>query len=123
MGLLALGTPLPWTEAKEYADHVRWHGIAQFMNTWDRLKDRSGDELLWGDEVCLSFIPRLPGDPLIHCPRQIEYMVAVFDNEKKDVKLSLRQTEILLKLGAITTELIADAPEGYAILLSCQDSI
>ena len=51
MGLLSLGTPLSWHDAKPYADHVRTHGITQFLNIWDRLKDRCGDELLWGDEV------------------------------------------------------------------------
>jgi len=54
MGLLYLGTPLTWDEAKKYADHVRFHGITQFLHIWDRLKDRHGDELLWGDEVLLS---------------------------------------------------------------------
>lgn len=53
MGLLYLGTPLVWDEAKQYADHVRTHGITQFLHIWDRLKDREGDELLWGDEVRL----------------------------------------------------------------------
>lgn len=51
MGLLYLGTPLSWDDAKNYADHVRYHGITQFLHIWDRLKDRHGDELLWGDEV------------------------------------------------------------------------
>lgn len=51
MGLLFLGTPLVWDEAEQYADHVRTHGITQFLHIWDRLKDREGDELLWGDEV------------------------------------------------------------------------
>jgi glutamate--cysteine ligase catalytic subunit len=51
MGLLSLGTPMVWGEAKKYADHVRAHGITQFLHIWDRLKDRHGDELLWGDEV------------------------------------------------------------------------
>lgn len=51
MGLLYLGTPLTWDEAKKHADHVRYHGITQFLHTWDRLKDKNGDELLWGDEV------------------------------------------------------------------------
>lgn len=54
MGLLSLGTPLEWEQAKHFAEHVRSHGITQFLNTWDRLKDRSGDELLWGDEVLCS---------------------------------------------------------------------
>lgn len=51
MGLLSLGTPLPWLEGKKYADHVRSHGITQFLHIWERLKNRQGDELLWGDEV------------------------------------------------------------------------
>jgi hypothetical protein len=51
MGLLSLGTPLKWEEAKKYADHVRYHGISQFLSIWEKLKDRQGDELLWGDEV------------------------------------------------------------------------
>ena len=53
MGLLALGTPLAWDDAKQYANHVREHGITQFLHIWDKLKDRCGDELLWGDEVRL----------------------------------------------------------------------
>jgi glutamate--cysteine ligase catalytic subunit len=51
MGLLSLGTPLHWEDAKKHADHVRYHGITQFLNIWSKLKDRQGDELLWGDEV------------------------------------------------------------------------
>lgn len=57
MGLLYLGTPLAWDDAKPYADHVRKHGIAQFLHIWDNLKNRYGDELLWGDEV--PFLTRL----------------------------------------------------------------
>ncbi|GAA6014286.1 hypothetical protein JCM8202_005224 [Rhodotorula sphaerocarpa] len=51
MGLLALGTPLPWSEAKQHADYVREHGIEQLLHIWHRLKDRTGDRLLWGDEI------------------------------------------------------------------------
>lgn len=64
MGLLYLGTPLSWDEAKKYAYHVRFHGITQFLHTWDRLKDRQGDELLWGDEV-FSKIVDLPTSVLM----------------------------------------------------------
>ncbi|KAJ8595689.1 GCS-domain-containing protein [Rhizopogon salebrosus TDB-379] len=88
MGLLYLGTPLTWDQTKQYADHVREHGIIQFLHTWDRVKDRCGDELLWGDEV--------------------EYMVVTFDNEAKNAKLSLRQTEILAKLGKVVSDLTDD---------------
>ncbi|KAI0368347.1 glutamate-cysteine ligase catalytic subunit [Pilatotrama ljubarskyi] len=95
MGLLSLGTPLAWDEAKQYADHVRTHGITQFLHIWDRLKDRCGDELLWGDEI--------------------EYMVAAFDDREKNVKLSLRQTEILAKLQAIVEDIVSDRGESDSV--------
>ncbi|KAH9979030.1 gamma glutamylcysteine synthetase [Lactifluus volemus] len=87
MGLLSIGTPLHWDQAKHYADHVRYHGISQFLNTWGRLKNRQGDELLWGDEI--------------------EYMVVQLDPDAKDAVLSLCQTDILAKLQALTNNLDA----------------
>jgi len=51
MGLLSEGSPLSWTETKDLADHVRKHGIIQFINLYNLLKDRQGDVLKWGDEV------------------------------------------------------------------------
>ena len=51
MGLLSVGTPLSWEETKKYADHVKEHGIIQFINLYGRLKDRHRDILKWGDEV------------------------------------------------------------------------
>ncbi|KAI0645912.1 glutamate-cysteine ligase catalytic subunit [Trametes meyenii] len=95
MGLLSLGTPLVWDEAKRYAYHVRSHGITQFLHIWDRLKDRGGDELLWGDEI--------------------EYMVAAFDDREKTVKLSLRQTEILSKLQTIVDDIVSDRGESDSV--------
>lgn len=51
MGLLALGTPLDWPATKPLAEHIRRHGITQFLHTWNRWKDSPGKGLLWGDEV------------------------------------------------------------------------
>ncbi|KZT52865.1 glutamate-cysteine ligase catalytic subunit, partial [Calocera cornea HHB12733] len=85
MGLLSLGTPLAWADSIPYHDHVRQHGITQFLNIWDRLKNREGDELLWGDEI--------------------EYMVVQFDDEHHVARLSLRQSEILAKLEHVVDEL------------------
>lgn len=53
MGLLSEGSPLSWEETKDLADHVRRHGIKQFINLYHRLKNRQGDVLKWGDEVRL----------------------------------------------------------------------
>jgi glutamate--cysteine ligase catalytic subunit len=95
MGLLYLGTPLRWEEAKKHADHVRYHGITQFLNTWRRLKDRQGDELLWGDEI--------------------EYMVVSFNHDEKNAVLSLRQTEILQKLSSIVHDISSECPPSICV--------
>ncbi|KAK3929047.1 Glutamate--cysteine ligase catalytic subunit [Frankliniella fusca] len=75
MGLLSEGSPLSWEETKDLADHVRRHGIKQFINLYHRLKTRTGDVLKWGDEV--------------------EYIIVKFDHDKKTAKASLRATDIL----------------------------
>ena len=54
MGLLSEGSPLAWEETKKYADHVRKHGIQQFIHQYRKLKDRTNDCLKWGDEVSMS---------------------------------------------------------------------
>lgn len=51
MGLLSEGSPLDWEETKKYADHVRKHGVKQFINLYHKLKNRPCDVLKWGDEV------------------------------------------------------------------------
>ena len=51
MGLLTQGKPLDWEETKKHAEHVRLHGIRQFINLYKRLKDRQDPCLKWGDEV------------------------------------------------------------------------
>lgn len=51
MGLLTQGEPLEWEETKKYAEHVRLHGIFQFINLYKKLKDHKDECLKWGDEV------------------------------------------------------------------------
>lgn len=57
MGLLSQGSPLSWEETKRHADHVRRHGILQFLHIYHAVKDRHKDVLKWGDEVS-SHSPR-----------------------------------------------------------------
>ncbi|RZF37755.1 hypothetical protein LSTR_LSTR011975 [Laodelphax striatellus] len=78
MGLLSEGSPLSWEKTKELADHVRKHGVIQFINLYHRLKNREGDVLKWGDEV--------------------EYIIVTFDHEKKVAQVSLRAPEVLSTL-------------------------
>ncbi|KAK0545062.1 glutamate--cysteine ligase [Tilletia horrida] len=78
MGLLSAGTPLDWNDTRVLADHVRSHGITQFLNLYQRIKARRGDSFLWGDEI--------------------EYIVCVLDHKNRNAKLSLRQEDILAVL-------------------------
>ncbi|WFD43367.1 glutamate--cysteine ligase [Malassezia psittaci] len=82
MGLLSLGTPLDWEDAVQLADHVREHGVEQFLSLWRHFKDRSGDPMLWGDEL--------------------EYMIVALDRQRHTARLSLRQSEILSCLKEAT---------------------
>uniref|UniRef100_A0A8C9DDY2 Glutamate--cysteine ligase n=1 Tax=Prolemur simus TaxID=1328070 RepID=A0A8C9DDY2_PROSS len=75
MGLLSQGSPLSWEETKRHADHVRRHGILQFLHIYHAVKDRHKDVLKWGDEV--------------------EYMLVSFDHENKKVQLVLSGEEVL----------------------------
>ncbi|CAK1599941.1 unnamed protein product [Parnassius mnemosyne] len=78
MGLLTEGSPLSWDETKALAEHVRQHGIEQFINLYRKLRDRTGDVLKWGDEV--------------------EYIIVKFDDENERATVSLRADELLPKL-------------------------
>lgn len=78
MGLLTEGNPLSWEETKALAEHVRQHGIEQFINLYSKLRDRTGDVLKWGDEV--------------------EYIIVKFDDENQRATVSLRAEELLPKL-------------------------
>ncbi|EZF31697.1 glutamate-cysteine ligase [Trichophyton interdigitale MR816] len=79
MGLLALGTPLAWPEAKKRAGQVREWGIEQLLAIWKKARGKERDALLWGDEV--------------------EYLVVAVDDKEEKVRLSLCQAEILKALA------------------------
>jgi len=42
---------------------------------------------------------------------EVEYMVASFDNDARNVKLSLRQSEILAELQAIVDGISSNCPD------------
>ncbi|XP_023122856.1 glutamate--cysteine ligase catalytic subunit [Amphiprion ocellaris] len=75
MGLLSQGSPLNWEETKKYADHIRKHGIIQFLNIYNKVKDRQKDVLKWGDEV--------------------EYMLLELDDKDEKVRIVLNGGEVL----------------------------
>uniref|UniRef100_A0A673FLL3 Glutamate--cysteine ligase n=1 Tax=Sinocyclocheilus rhinocerous TaxID=307959 RepID=A0A673FLL3_9TELE len=75
MGLLSQGSPLNWEETKKHADHVRKHGILQFLNIYNKVKERQRDVLKWGDEV--------------------EYMLVEMDDNNEKVRLVLNGKDVL----------------------------
>uniref|UniRef100_A0A671LAB1 Glutamate--cysteine ligase n=1 Tax=Sinocyclocheilus anshuiensis TaxID=1608454 RepID=A0A671LAB1_9TELE len=75
MGLLSQGSPLNWEETKKHADHVRKHGILQFLNIYNKVKERQKDVLKWGDEV--------------------EYMLVEMDDKNEKVLLVLNGKDVL----------------------------
>jgi glutamate--cysteine ligase catalytic subunit len=101
MGLLSKGTPLPWHKAKEYANHVRYHGIQQFLHIYAKVKDRERDCLLWGDEI--------------------EYMLLSVDHGRRMVKLGLRAASLLERLEKEEVDLqergCVGLPKNYPSLL------
>ena len=74
MGLLKRGVALTWENSLEYLEFVREHGILQFLNTWNRVKDVKDDELKWGDEI--------------------ECSVMIVDHVLKKVQIALRGAEV-----------------------------
>jgi glutamate--cysteine ligase catalytic subunit len=59
MGLLTLGTPLKWDQAKTHIRNVKESGISQLINTYHTYKTRTLDAMTWGDEleyVCISIL-------------------------------------------------------------------
>eukprot|EP00537_Pseudo-nitzschia_pungens_P003289 CAMPEP_0172363024 /NCGR_PEP_ID=MMETSP1060-20121228/6497_1 /TAXON_ID=37318 /ORGANISM="Pseudo-nitzschia pungens, Strain cf. cingulata" /LENGTH=923 /DNA_ID=CAMNT_0013085671 /DNA_START=324 /DNA_END=3095 /DNA_ORIENTATION=+ len=79
MGLLKVGVPKSWDDAKPHLEYVRKAGIRQFVSTYNRVKDLKGDELLWGDEI--------------------EYGIFQLDPETKKIRLSLRAKDIMDELN------------------------
>lgn len=63
MGLLTEGSPLSWEDTKKYADHVRKHGIQQFLNLYHKRQGRTKDVLYWGDEVSATSVLLSPSGP------------------------------------------------------------
>ncbi|XP_034972571.2 glutamate--cysteine ligase catalytic subunit-like [Zootoca vivipara] len=78
MGLLTQGSPMSWDKTQQHVEHVRKHGILQFLHIYQAVGERLKDLLKWGDEI--------------------EYMVVAFDHENKRAQLSLTGEEIALTL-------------------------
>lgn len=83
MGLLALGTPLPWEESRHISEHIRTEGVEQLLSVFKAAAQRDNDPLLWGDEL--------------------EYMAIELDPDSGTAKLDVQHDDVLVTLN--TTDL------------------
>jgi len=51
MGLLSEGSPLNWKETKKLFNRVYKHGVIQFINLYNRFRDKQEHVLKWDDKV------------------------------------------------------------------------
>lgn len=79
MGLLAAGTPLSWSEARNLSDHIRHEGIEQLLQIFKFTSRRRDDPLLWGDEL--------------------EYMMLEIDCKNKNITLDVAHDSIITELN------------------------
>lgn len=79
MGLLSVGTLLTWPQTKEQSELIRQKGIKQFINLYNKLRDRNSDCLKWGDEV--------------------EFTLVKFDHKSKKCQVLLKANELLPTLN------------------------
>ncbi|OMH85297.1 Glutamate-cysteine ligase catalytic subunit [Zancudomyces culisetae] len=92
MGLLSLGTPLDWQEAKKHAEFIRKNGIEQFLHVYNQIKDKNRDNLLWGDEI--------------------EYLVVELDPEAKKARLLNENYKIIERLQQDEIDYLENAEKG-----------
>ena len=80
MGFLEVGLPYDWPDSREdgIIEHIREHGIDQFLSLYNKVKGTDADELLWGDEI--------------------EFGIFELDQANGTVRCSLRSAEILKEL-------------------------
>lgn len=77
MGVLTAGDcrSLTYEEIQVWKEHIKTHGIIQFINWYNKVKDTNHDTLKWGDEI--------------------EMFMLKFDKNKKSVKLLLKAKDLL----------------------------
>ncbi len=87
MGLLSEGNPLSWDETKKLADHVREHGVIQFINLYHRLKNKTGDILKFGDEVCINVTRILC---IVSCRTNVVFIILIIEIRAHEIPFFIR---------------------------------
>ena len=75
MGKTVDGETLSWKELEQMSSYIREHGIAQFINVYNKYKDIKGDAMYWGEEV--------------------EYMMVFMDDTNRTVKVALMGKDLV----------------------------
>mmetsp|Transcript_10386 Transcript_10386/g.19087 ORF Transcript_10386/g.19087 Transcript_10386/m.19087 type:complete len:966 (+) Transcript_10386:169-3066(+) len=88
MGVLTVGRPMPWASSMPYLKYVREHGVLQFINKYNQVKDVRENVLMWGDEI--------------------EYCIVSFDRKNRVPRIKLNAAEVRDALNAKEASTLAE---------------
>lgn len=91
MGLLPVGEPLSWEEAKKHSVQARRRGIEQFIKLYTCFKTRNDDPFKFGDEI--------------------EFSLVKFDHKQKRVFLLLKAEHLIKQLQNVNVLNAASSPD------------
>merc|ERR1719265_165022 len=67
MGFMEIATPLEYEESKPFIAGIKERGTQQFLALWQQHKDRSGDDMTWGDEIEYILVKFRPESVAVSC--------------------------------------------------------
>ena len=84
MGLLTEGRALSSEETLRLSAYIREHGVAQFLITYNRVKDIQDDELKFGDEIEVGIVKTDPVAKTVKiCIKSAELRATLLEKEKR----------------------------------------
>jgi len=95
MGFLEAGTPLEWTDTEDYhrtLEYVLEHGVLQFLEVYAKVKDRTNDRLLWGDETEYHMFREMP-DGTVKLSLDSHLLLAKLEEEDEELLKQGGQTK------------------------------
>lgn len=76
MGQLVLGgNTQEWGELEKRRKYIKEHGIIQFLNVYNKFKDRVDEEFLWGDEIEMLILRQNPDTKKVYLSQRGDNLI------------------------------------------------
>eukprot|EP00924_Labyrinthula_sp_SR-Ha-C_P010590 snap_masked-scaffold_61-processed-gene-0.52-mRNA-1 protein AED:0.02 eAED:0.03 QI:0/0/0/1/1/1/2/0/669 len=88
MGFLGVGEPLEWQDTEEYykiLEYIIEHGAFQFVEVFNKVKNRRNDALKWGDEVEFHLFNAFKDKNLVQLHLNAKNILEKLSNTAKNV--------------------------------------